>query len=378
MWEWQCRSAARAVHLQREDMVKLLTVASLFASLITAQQGITIQLAPDGAQPPKPIRVVRTDAAMAAKATPVDSVGSISAPISGYVLDPAGGVRPILGFGMFSVIGGAWNLDENIAAAVPSPNQNYLVEVATNGLASLWVSFSGGLGQVAFPSDVSETSSVTPSPLGFSIAVVSRKRGTVQVFTSVPTSPMLAFSATFSELGGVPNSLAVSDDGSTLLYTIQDRKLASLHMIQNGRVPQLVEGGSFSSVAFAPNSLDSAAAEATGNRVYLLRYSNRQYAVALLAEGSNHISHTVAIDFSRDGQQVLVADGELNTIRSFRLDGTEGLAARCDCAIEMLTRLTGNAVFQITRFDGARAMIFDGDVDPASVVAISALKSGMN
>lgn len=359
-------------------MVKLAPLALLCASVMNAQQQLTIQLAPNGAPAAKAADVAGASAAMASKAGAADSAGPITAPVSGYVLDSAGSVRPILGFGRFAIVGEALPFGGNIAAIIPSPNQNYLAGIDSSGLASLWVSANDGLGQVAFPSDVSETSSITTSPLGFSVAVISRTRGIIQVFASLPASPTLAFSGTFSEMGGAPDSLAVSDDGSTLLYTIQDRKLEALYMLQKGHAPQFVEGGSYGAVAFAPNSLDGTVAETAGNRVYVLHYSNGQYAAGLLADASAHISHPVAVEFSRDGQQIVVANGGSKTIQSFRLDGSGGSTTGCDCVLGKLTRLTGNAVFQITSFDGSTAIIFDGDVEPAAAVTIGVVSSGAN
>ena len=354
-------------------MVKLALMAWGCGSLMMAQQQLTIQLAPQDGRALSPLKIVRRGGPQAAADQSGAPIAPITAPTSGYVTNPSGGVRPILGFGVFSVIGDTLDFGEDIAAMVPSPNQNYLVEIASSGAASLWVDVSGGLGQVAFPSDVSETSSVTPSPLGFGVAVISQSRGLVQVFSSLPTAPALAFSVNFSELGGAPSSLAVSDDGSTLLYTISSGKRESLHTVRNGGAPQFVDGGSFGSLAFAPNSLNAAATDLATNRVYLLRYGNGQYAPLLLGDEGAGVSRPAVVQFSRDGQQVVVANSGSKTIQTLRVDGTGGSRTACGCVPATLTRLIGNAVFQITPFDGSTAVIFDGDFQPGVVVTIGVL-----
>jgi hypothetical protein len=354
-------------------MIKLALMALVCGSLTMAQQQLTVQLAPQGGSTLNPLKIVRRGGPQAATDQSGAPVSPVTAPTSGYVTNPSGGVRPILGFGPFSVIGDTLDFGEDIAAMVPSPNQNYLVEIASSGMASLWVDVSGGLGQVAFPSDVSQTSSVTPSPLGFSVAVISRSRGVVQVFSSLPTAPALAFSASFSELGGAPASLAVSDDGSTLLYTISEGKRESLRTVQNGGAPQFVDGGSFGSLAFAPNSLDAAATDVATNRVYLLHYGNGQYALLLLGDEGAGVSRPEAVQFSRDGQQVVVANSGSKTIQTLRVDGSGGSTTACGCAPSTLARLIGNAVFQITPFDGSTAVIFDGDLQPGVVVTAGVL-----
>jgi hypothetical protein len=343
-----------------------------------AQQPLTVQLAPEVDRTLNPLRIVRRGGPQAVTNQSGGPVSPFTAPTSGYVVSASGRVRPILGFGVFSVIGGALDFGEDVAAMVPSPNQNYLVEIAASGVASLWLDVSGGLGQVAFPSDVSETSSVTPSPLGFSVAAISQPRGIVQVFSSLPTNPALAFSSSFSELGGAPSSLAVSDDGSTLLYTLRQGKRESLYTVRNGGAPQFVDAGSFGSLVFAPNSPDAAASELATNRVYLLHYTDGRYAPLLLGDEGVGVSRPAAVQFSRDGLQVVVANNGAKTIQTLRVDGSGGSTTTCGCAPATLTRLTGNAVFQITRFDESTAVVFDGDIQPGVVLPVGVVAAGVN
>lgn len=352
-------------------MAKLVCPALICTSLICtnllAQKQLTIQVA---APPPvHPIesahRLVRADGAANASG---EQANTISGPVSGYVLDSATSVRPIAGFGPFSSIAGPIDLGENIAAMIPSPSQNYLVEIDSTGLASLWIDAQGDLGQIAFPADVTATSSVTPSPLGFSAAVVSESRAAVQVFSSLPSAPALASSWSFSELGGAPVSVAVSDDGSALLYTIRDGRRERLELLQKGGTPQFISAGEFGPIALAPFSLDAAVTDAFSNRVYLFHNSGGQYSSVLLGNETAGISRPVGLEFSRDGQQVVVASAGSGSINVFNVDGSGSTKTSCQCTPASLTRLLGNAVFQVTPFDGKAIWVFDGDLAPPAIV----------
>lgn len=358
-------------------MVKLVCMAVVCGGLAVAQKQLSIELTRP--EPAHYSKTVRRFAAQATASGASAAANPVSAPISGYVLDPASGVRPILGFGPFSSIGAPLDFAENFAAMIPSPNQNYLVEVDSTGLATLWVDDNGELGQTPFPSDVSATSFVAPSPLGFSVAVVSGSRALVQVFSSLPNAPALAASWSFSDLGGAPGSLAVSDDGSTLLYTIRQGRREALRALHQGGAPQFMGAGEFGNLAFAPFSLDAAASEPAADRVYLYRDSNGQYGSVLLGTKAAGVSRPVGLQFSRDGQQVVVASAGSGSIQMLRADGGGSSTTSCQCAPAALTRLLGNTIFQITAFDGSGISIFDGDL-PAPAVVPSSLQtnSGSN
>ena len=354
-------------------MKKLFLLASLSATLATAGQ-LVVHAAPHPTRIPGTGRIVKMRQQRAADDQAGDSSLVIGAPVSGYVADIDNrGVRPILGFRTFSFIGDTFDFGEDLASIVSSPNQNYVVEIAATGMASLWTDVGGGLGQIAFPGDVSATSAVIPSALGFSVAVVSRDRGVVQVYGSLPNNPVLTFSVSFADLGGTPGPLAVSDDGGTLLYAARNGERQSLYALGKGKQRQLVHYGGISSAAFAPNALDAVATDARANQVYLLHNTNGLYVSWLLADQGAGISYPVAAQFSRDGQQIVVANARARNILTFGVDGTPGSATPCGCAASTLTRLIGNAVFQLTGFDGLSMAIFDGDSQPAAAVWISPL-----
>src|ERR1043165_9492007 len=95
---------------------------------------------------------------LTASATRAEGEPSLPAPVSGYVADPGGrGIRPIMGFRIYTHIGKVMDFGEDVASVVSSPHQNYVVEVTSAGDGSLWLPVDGGLEQQAFPEDVSFT-----------------------------------------------------------------------------------------------------------------------------------------------------------------------------------------------------------------------------
>ena len=359
---------------------RLALIASILVTGAAAQQ-IAIQPVPSKA-PSRLSPIIRRRSGLASASQDAqDSLSSpaIDAPISGYVASKDHpGVRPIVGFRGFSFLGDPLDFGDDLAFIVSSPNQNYVAAVNTAGSLSLWVDVPGGLAQAALPADVSLTSRAISSPLGFSLAVVSDARGLLQVFSSLPNNPTLALSASFSDLGGAPRSVAVSDDGARVIFTIRSKPDAggredSLYTFQSQGQPQLIwSARRIGSVAFAPNLQDAVAADEAANQVRLFRNANGFFAPSLLADENAGISRPVAAEFSRDGQQIVVANARSKTVQTFSLNGVA--ISSTDCADEpiLLGRMIGNAVFRLTNFDGSSLAIFDGDSDPAAVFRIRA------
>jgi hypothetical protein len=297
---------------------------------------------------------------------------------------------------MFSFIGNRVAFGEEMASALSSPNQNYVAEVNASGVLSLWLDVPGSLGEFSLPEDVSLTSRVEFSPLGYSLAVISEGRELVQIFYALPNNPSLAFSATFSDLGGAPNVLATSDDGTTLLFSIRNGNRDSLYAFQgSGRLQLVYVGEGISSVAFAPNSLTAVVTDAAANQVNLLLNPTGFFVPSLLADQNAGVSEPIAAQFSRDGNQIVVAESRTGIVQTFALDGTLGSstlarpsetrilgpsrrmisisqreAHRPDAERLLLSRMIGNAVFRITDFDGSSIAVFDGDSQPPAVFQI--------
>jgi hypothetical protein len=303
-----------------------------------------------------------------------DSEPRFYAPVSGYVSDPGGrGVRPILGFRVYSSIGSKVDFGEDLRTIVSSPNQNYIVEVDGAGMASLWTPDGEELLQSIFPLDAGQTTAVYPSPLGFGLAIVSNDRSLVQLFKSAPDSPSATASISFDELRGTPNQLAVTDDGGALLYTISEVGRDVVYQWRPGDGARVVyQAPSIASVAFAPYSADAVVTEGLGQQVTLLRNRDGVYSSALLVGAGGGLVKPVAAEFSRDGQQIAVADADAGVVQLYRADGALIGSATCECEPRLLRRMTGNAVFRLTEFDGTRIDVFDGDSSPAIAVTATA------
>jgi hypothetical protein len=298
-----------------------------------------------------------------------------SVPSSGYVADPSGrGVRPIAGLRVNTFIGDFVDFGEEVAFVASSPNQNYVLEVTASGAASLRLPGSKAFPRIDLPADVTQTSGAALSPNGFAAAIVSSARGLVQIFKTLPNQPTLFAAPTFSELGGAPHAIAISDDGGSLLFAINDGRRDSIYSWRNdGNPPQLAaDAESVASIAFGSGSLNAVAADAKSKRVLLLLGNpSGSFTPATLADERTGLAAPVAADFSRDKQKIVVADSVSNTVRLFGLDGTALGSTACDCSPRFLQRLSGNAVFLLTPFDGKSATMFDGDAVPPRTAMVS-------
>ena len=354
-------------------MRKLAFIGFLSVAVAATNQ-IVIRPLLRGPSSPKLLKTAR--APYAASGQGPDSGPVISGPVSGYVADPRGrGIRPVLGIRAYAFVGDLVDFGEDVASIVSSPNQDYVVETDAAGTASLWIPLAGSLAQQPFPADVSLSSSVVLSPQGFSAAVVSNTRGAVQLFSSLPSEPAVVASLSFSDLGGPPHSIAVSDDGTMMLFTLSTDRRDCVYAWWKGSVVRVaVESARISSLAFAQNSHDAVIADGGNNQVLLVRSLGGVFAPVLVAGQSVGIAQPVAAEFARDGRIVVVANRDSKTIQVFGTDGTPASSATCNCDLRHLRRLTGNAVFQLTEFDGASMVLFDGDAQPAATALIAPLQ----
>jgi hypothetical protein len=259
-------------------------------------------------------------------------------------------------------------------SAISSPNQNYVVTIDGNQTAWFWLNAGAELAQAPLPADVTQTSAAVPSPGGFSLAVVSAGRSLVQIFTMLPNQPQLAASITFAQLGGTPKRIALSDDGAAVLYVVNDGAQDFVYAWRSGQSPELITGGAdISSLAFAPASHSAVIADGGANMLYLVSEQGGVFVPVAIASSGSGLSQPVAADFSRDAQQVIVANAGSETVQSFGLNGTLLGSAACDCNPLFLRRMIGNAVFGITKYEGASIAMFDGDSNPPRVTPVSSI-----
>jgi hypothetical protein len=141
----------------------------------------------------------------------------VEGPVSGYVFDSsAQGLRPILGVPGASLFGKPVDFGFAISSAYAAPRQDAALVVAADGSLHVFALDRGTAAEQTIQNLVSSPQRVLFSPSGTSAAIFAG--GSIEVVTGLPNSPGVSGGVDLPA-GTVPDSLAVSDDGSVLLVS---------------------------------------------------------------------------------------------------------------------------------------------------------------
>lgn len=286
--------------------------------------------------------------------------GRISGPVLGLVFDrAAGAVRPLAGIPGAATLGAPLAQGSGLQNAAVSGEAAYAIAQETES-GNVVVVSSNGRSQLA---GAAPGSNAVVSPRGAAAVLYSKDSTTAQVFTGMPDAPQLAWQI---DLGTPPLSLAVSDDGATLVAILPQGRTAQAAMLYRaGSAGQiLLSDRRFSAIQFIPGTSQLIAA-ASSTLVVISPTSTE-----VLARGREGFRGIAAVGASSDGAKIFAA-AAAGGITIF--DRTTGLqsAVACSCAVTGLARLRGNAVFRLNeRIDGP-IWLLDADAPEPRVVFVA-------
>jgi hypothetical protein len=180
---------------------------------------------------------------------------AVSGPVLGYVFDGPGALRPILGVPGASFLGARVPFGFDSAMGEISPRQDYAMIVGTDGALRLLDLGRAPVSARAIDGALASPDRMLLSPAGRSALLV---KGTgAQVITGLPAKPAVA-GIDFSALPGMPEALAVNDDGAVLAAAAGGLFLVT-GSVETRALPS---SGEISALAFAPNGTDALAAGA--------------------------------------------------------------------------------------------------------------------
>ena len=162
-------------------------------------------------------------------------------------------LRPVIGAPGAAVLGPAFTLPDDLTRLVISPALSFaLVERATGQpLAILPISASGVAALREIPAAYAQSTRTEFSNSGSVAALYSSSRQRIQILTNLPDAPQLGPEFDLSSLPQPLTSLAVADDGATLLLGVSDGETgAVLRMSDPQTTVSLLTAGTPSSIKF--------------------------------------------------------------------------------------------------------------------------------
>ena len=316
---------------------------------------------------------------------------SVSLPVLGFVLDPAGALRPLVGVTGSASIGAPVNLGFGIAQAVTPPNRDYVLAMTADANWPLLLQTSGNtitavgtdlfFGPEAQTADcyqpalvddgprakcrrsasgtngTSHIDAIALSPTGSSAGFYSASTGRIYAVGNLPQSPALSGTFDVASFGTI-SAFGISDDAQTMVFGVSSGDTGSLFLIASGQPPRLIGPiHHASAIQFLRNSNGAVIADDLDNTIYTLS-GGQIYAIAGPGDG---ISTPVGIAVSNDNQKVFVGNSGSASVTTIGLNGTGTQSVSCDCTLTGLRPTSADSVFQLTDFSGGPILLFDGN-----------------
>jgi len=259
--------------------------------------------------------------------------GTLSGPTLGYMWSPSDGMlHPLVGIPGNTTIGKAQDLGFVISQALALDGRHFLA--STDASAAL-VSINAAV----VPASITE---IADAPAGPSRAAGSRagtaaafyyaEQQRVLVVTGLPSTPKVTHSVDVSLDGDALSRMAVSDDGSLLLYsTSQDARDALYSWTPASGSRLLTTSDSISDIALT-SSGDAVVSDVRASEVFLIADPKGAAARLFLGDDRSGISNPTNITVSNAGQ-IYIANAGSDTIVVLDSAGLLLRTQHCGCEV---------------------------------------------
>ena len=306
---------------------------------------------------------------------PASQSHPVAGPMLGYAWDPAAHVlRGINGVPGAAVLTTAGNTGAGFITARASYTQSYALLLGSGSSSS--TAKAGSLYLATLPGGAprlvaqGQWTGIALSASGSYALVYSTLSQTAAIVTGLPQQPTLRT----LELTGTPQLTAgvISDTGAALIATAGDstNSVALYAVSTSGSISRASKLGSLGGIAFVPATDTALAADAsTGAIQKISTVGSAPIATTLSLSGgtSSGIAQAVGIDVTSDARYAVVANAAGKFLRIDLTGQTAPAYAKCNCAPETVTALTGSAVRFTTPGSGPVWILDAAAATPKSV-----------
>ena len=273
-------------------------------------------------------------------------------------------IRAILGVPGAATLSGPLALPRGIERIHLAPGGGFgLVERATTALAI--VQFNGTLALPLQPvaGALAQPAIVAFSPGGASAAVLSTQESRLQILAGLPAAPRIAASMNLADLPANIRTLALADDGITLLAGASD---GGVFALRSGKTAQLLHSTrDLGGIVFAPSSTSALVFDRDGGRALMIENIAASPSTRLLAEGLSGINGDALLAF--DGDAVLIGVSGAKQLTRIDLVTLQTAAVNLPVALGALQQLQAAHRFLISSRSGQPAWILDTSRETAAV-----------
>jgi len=259
--------------------------------------------------------------------------GTLSGPSLGYVWSGSDGkIHPLLGMPGNATIGGAQDLGFAISQAVSLNGRHFLVSTDDNP-SLLFINAA------LVPASITTISNAPSSPSriagsrgGASASLYYEEQQRVLIVSGLPSTPKVSHSIDLSAAGGTLSRMAVSDDGSLLLYSVsQGTHDALFAWTPAVGYRLLTTADSISDIALTPGG-DAIVADAIAGEIFSITDPRGSAGRLFLADDRSGVLNPTSVAVSNTGQ-IYIANGGTDTLLTLDSAGILLRVQHCGCEL---------------------------------------------
>ncbi len=303
---------------------------------------------------------------VAAAMLPALAAGAtIQGPQLGYVFDNAKKeLRPILGIPGAAVLGQTLALasDVDLRKVAISPLENYALVVAgEHNQAMVFAMGQPALTPVLVQGADRGADQIVISVGGLAAALYYQDAGRIEVVTGLPAAPKVS-SELYLQSGQELTAIAVGDDGHTVLAAAGGTVFQAA---VGGEVPILRDLGLVTAITI-PTKGTAFVADSGNNEIHRVQGIGAGIETDVIAGAKEGISSPVAVEVSRDGSRLFVANAKPGSVSIIDLQGDAVASTiKCACTPTGMLRLAGNEAFRLTEMSSQPMWVLDaGETEP--------------
>ncbi len=264
----------------------------------------------------------------------------LAGPHVGMLMD-GNQVRVVTGVPGAALAGNPISLPGEIADAVISPNQDYVVGASADGRVTLLDSPFNGI-----PRTMDAFGKIFLSRTGSTMAVWSQPSDQITVWSGIPGAPALAWKAGLPA-GSEVSMLAVSDDASAVAAVLRGGGVDSIWRITPQEQGVLSTSDRIAGVAFLGHRTDLVVVESATRRAVLFRDISGAAAASALGDIPADAGTPVGVATSSDGDSVYIATADPGGVVLINSTSHGSRFLPCACSPSGISGI-GASAFQLT------------------------------
>jgi hypothetical protein len=276
------------------------------------------------------------------RANAAGSEARVGAATVGYIFDPdSRSLRLITGRIGAALLRSPLDLEVKLSSAAVSPRQDYALGIAAESGEVFLLPFDRGISAARAIGGVADQLALSPG--GSSAVLYSAASRSLKVITGLPGGTRIALTIDMMNLPESVSSIAVSDDGLSVLVAVRAEHGSDLYLAEGSAgLEHLGPAGDIASIQFLHDRSDALIADRKEKRLY------RLIGRGLHDMAAESITDPIALGVLPGNRRAFLANADSSQIVSIDLDTGRASALSCECKPQRMSPLGPRSLFQLS------------------------------